>query len=297
MNLFFNRKKISLRKKHICIFLRLLVLFVFLIINFTEAGCQVQRRSNEQYFNHLQKTILNKSAFFFTLSTGVSQNAIINKKTGEYDIRSTLQPFFEGGINYQKSLKKNLFLIIGLRETVTGRNAIFKAPIKEINPYGYSESHSQLKINDFDFPISIPVFVEKGWQITKSKIVFIQTGVNFRCSLGSDIGYGYSLTDTNWQRIDVFSLELNSNNYRKPWINYNIGGGYGWVLKNYNILKLGVLANISFTKFISGTYQVDIPSHPLSQGTYGVTGSNMGLTVSYIFTGINKKLVKQYENN
>jgi hypothetical protein len=37
----------------------------------------------------------------------------------------------------------------------------------------------------------------------------------------------------------------------------------------------------SFTKFVNGTYQVNIPGHPLTEGTYGTTGSYTGM--SYVF--------------
>ena len=120
--------------------------------------------------------------------------------------------------------------------------------------------------------------------------------MSLRYAVGYDSDdYGYVLEDTNQQRIDVFSMDLNSNNYKKPWISYNLGGGYSWILKNYNTLRAGLLTNISFTQFVKGTYQVNIPGKPLTEGAYGVTGSYIGLSVSYGFTGTNKRWIREYE--
>ena len=135
------------------------------------------------------------------------------------------------------------------------------------------------------------MLLEKDWKLNKTQNVFIQAGFNLRFSFGYDsdsYGYGNVFTDANQQRIDVFSMELNSNNHNKPWISYNLGCGYGWTLKNNNVFKAGIIANISFTKFVNGTYQVNIPGHPLTEGTYRISGSYIGISLSYVFMRASK---------
>ncbi|MDQ2753078.1 MAG: hypothetical protein M3R72_08660, partial [Bacteroidota bacterium] len=90
-------------------------------------------------------------------------------------------------------------------------------------------------------------------------------------------------------------LNLNTNNQNKPWFTYSLGSGYQWVLKNNNLMKIGLVANLSFTHFVKGTYQITIPGDPITQGTYHVTGSYLGIAASYGFTGMNRKLVHSYE--
>lgn len=287
-----------LKKKLNCFFFKFFV-FLLLNINLFKANCQEKGGTDHiNTFRSSKEVFFNEPSFLITFLSGLTQKASINKETGQYTVKSSPQPFWEAGIDFRGKLNKSLFLIAGLRGIASGRNAVFNAPMSEINPYGYREPYPPLKINEFDFGISIPLLVERKWQTKKYKSTYIQAGLTFRYSLGFDSDdYGNVFTDTNHQEIDVFSMELNSNNHKKLWISYNLGGGYSWILKNYNILKAGVLANISFTKFVNGTYQINIPGKPLTEGTYGVTGSYIGLSVSYGFTGTNKRMTREYEKN
>lgn len=219
---------------------------------------------------------------------GLAQKAKLDPETGEYRVTSTVQPAGEIGFNLQCDLNNNLFFITGLAGTVTGRTAVFDAPLHQINP-AYPESFPPMTMPDADFCATIPIQLEKDWQLAKSKILYGRIGLNLKYSFGydEDIYESYA-RDTSNQQINVFSLNLNSNNHNKPWLTYTIGGGYGWSLKNQHVIKIGVIANISFTKFVSGTYEVNIPGHPLSEGRYSVTGSYIGLSFNYVFVRFQK---------
>lgn len=141
--------------------------------------------------------------------TGLTQKAAINKQVGQYVVKATPQPFWEAGINYRSKLNKTLFLLTGLKGTASGRNVVLKVPVEEINPI-YTESHSLVKLSEFDFVISVPLLLEKEWQIKQYKIAYVQAGLNLRYALGYDMdGYGYSLMDTTRQWIHVFDVKLN----------------------------------------------------------------------------------------
>ena len=90
-------------------------------------------------------------------------------------------------------------------------------------------------------------------------------------------------------------VNVYANNDAKPWISFPFQGGHDWVLKNKNLLKLAITANISFTKYVNGAYQVNIPNKPLIQGTCSSTGSYIGLSLSYVFTNANHRIRKAYE--
>jgi len=49
-----------------------------------------------------------------------------------------------------------------------------------------------------------------------------------------------------------------------------------------------VQADISPTYFLEGNYEFTIPNKPVTSGTYKISGSSLGLSVQYIFTGKNK---------
>lgn len=59
------------------------------------------------------------------------------------------------------------------------------------------------------------------------------------------------------------------------------GKNTGAVILNIQLMQVIDQTKKSFTKFVNGTYQVNIPGHPLTEGTYGTTGSYTGM--SYVF--------------
>lgn len=84
--------------------------------------------------------------------------------------------------------------------------------------------------------------------------------------------------------IDYFWMPLNKNNNNKPWLNYNAGAGYGFLLSNKNVLKTNLHINISNTAFMKGEYTFEVPGQPASSGLYKVNGSYIGIAISYVFT-------------
>ncbi|HEV8504494.1 MAG TPA: hypothetical protein VGQ53_03810 [Chitinophagaceae bacterium] len=236
----------------------------------------------------LYPKIVKRNLVSIYTAIGLSQKAKINPESGEYRVTSTAQPAGEIGLNAQCDLNNNLFFVTGFTLTIAGRNAAADVPAHQINPI-YPDPFPLMEISDADFCATIPFEIEKDWQLEKSKIIYGRIGLNLKYSFGydEDIVDNY-LYDPNNQRINVFSLELNSNNHNKPWFTYIISGGYGWTLRNHNLMKLGLVANISLTKFVSGRYEVNIPGDPLTEGSYGVTGSYIALSFNYVFVRFQK---------
>ncbi len=108
-------------------------------------------------------------------------------------------------------------------------------------------------------------------------------------------GTGSFYPDINGQNVEVFDLNLTIGNNYRPWINYNIGGGYSFLLRNDNFLEFNLLANASYTKMVNGDYQVNVTGKGMSTGKYSANLSYLGLTIAYIFTGTNKRLRNLYE--
>jgi hypothetical protein len=236
-----------------------------------------------------------ESSFFVTLSSGLAQKASIRKAEGPYTVTASPQPVWEAGVDYRTSLGSTVYSLIGFRTTVTGRNALFEAPIEKISPGVYSKPHPPLKMIEYGVSVAVPALVEKVWRRGAHNAVFVQGGVNLRYSLGYDSeSYGFMFQDTSGRWMEVFSLDLNSKNGNKPWLTCQLGGGYSWRLRNYNVLKAGVQANISRSKVVSGTYLVSIPGEPPTWGMYSLSESYVALSVSYGFTR-NKKRIRALE--
>ncbi|RTL58885.1 MAG: hypothetical protein EKK37_11225 [Sphingobacteriales bacterium] len=89
--------------------------------------------------------------------------------------------------------------------------------------------------------------------------------------------------------IEYVRIVQNNNNNRKPWINFHIGGGYEWKLNSRNFLQAGLKFNYSPVNAVSGTYQFNIGNLPEVKKRYGVSGSYIGINISYFFSTTLKK--------
>jgi hypothetical protein len=74
-----------------------------------------------------------------------------------------------------------------------------------------------------------------------------------------------------------------------------LSGGYSFFLSNYNFLTINLLANFSATKIANFNYTIDVTGKPESTGIYSANLSYVGLSICYIFTGANRRLLKLYE--
>jgi hypothetical protein len=61
------------------------------------------------------------------------------------------------------------------------------------------------------------------------------------------------------------------------------------------LLRINLLANFSATKVVNFNYSIDVTGKPESTGIYSAKLSYVGLSISYIFTGANRRLLKLYE--
>jgi hypothetical protein len=140
--------------------------------------------------------------------------------------------------------------------------------------------------------------LEKRILYTNTKYFLINAGarVNFSTGADFDISSIY-LQNTGNGIYNAGEVNVYANNDARPWISFPINAGYGWLLKNNNnILQLAICSNISFTKYVKGTYRVDIPNKPLTEGRYSSTGSYIGISLNYVFTNANYRIRKKYES-
>ena len=139
---------------------------------------------------------------------------------------------------------------------------------------------------------------ERRWAGKNNSTWNVDAGINVRLDPNEE-GYGYDYGGINVNGQGVLVLDMNGDigNNLKPWLNYNIGGGYSIFLSNYNFLRINLIANFSATKIANFNYTISVTGKPESTGTYSANLSYAGLSFSYIFTGTNKRLLKLYERN
>ena len=221
------------------------------------------------------------SPFSVVFVAGVTGPAMIRNMGGKYNIESSSMPAGELGFHYRKQISRSLNLVTGLLVAGVGRTATFDIPTDRIDPSPW-ERFPIHKNRNFDFALSIPLLLEKGWQKKNNGTIYGQAGISLRKSLMYWLDeYLVQVMDQNGRLQDVLYMDLNVNNYRKPWVSVNLGGGYQKQLKNKHVFSLGLMTNISYTQHARGTFIIDIPGEDLIEGTYGVWGSYIGVSAGY----------------
>lgn len=282
------------RKKRKTFFLTFFKWMVFICPVLPVRAQKLPKKTIDSLQSSSTSVIIPKGCFYLTLLSGITQKASLHKTEGFYNAKATVQPYWEAGADYQHTLKNCVSYLFGLHLAVGGRNSKFNLPVEKINP-NLAKPYI-LENNEFDFGLALPLFLEKKWNMNYYKSIYAQGGIQLHYSFGYACdSYGEMVEDSNGNYVNVISEDLNANNSNKPWFTYTLGSGYKWVLKNNNLLKIGIVANLSFTHFIQGPYQINVPGDPITQGTYHVNGSYIAIAASYGFTGSNRRMVRNYE--
>lgn len=246
---------------------------------------------------NIPKVIFKGSWFGLYLSPYTAQKGKPIRQSGPYSMSASNVPGIEAGANYFINFDKDYALILGAHVGFSGRNFKLFISKSDFNPNLENDIDFRGRLTkDYDIYLSAPVWFEKRWTRKNNSIWNVDAGLNVRFDPNEEFYiYDYGGRDTNGQYVPVLSMDGYIGNNWKPWINYNIGGGYSMFLSNYNFLRINLLANFSATKIANFNYTIDVTGKPQSTGTYSANLSYVGLSISYIFTGANKRLLKLYE--
>lgn len=278
-------------KKIISINLFLIFVFFFPVANISAQINSIQRE------NLLKEIVFVGNHIQFNFSVFSAFKARLKEISGHYPVNTTSTPGLQLGFKYQINFNNNYSLITGPEAVITGRNFNvlfhkndFSPPL--IRDYNFKGKDTYLA----DLILSLPILFEKRYLYKKTKFFFVNAGFRLNISTGADFDiFSFLVQNTNNGFINVAETNVYANNDAKPWISLPINAGHGWLLKNNNILQLSICSNLSFTKYVNGTYQVNIPNKPLTEGKYSSTGSYIGLSMNYVFTNTNYRIRKAYE--
>jgi len=239
-----------------------------------------------------------KSGISFSISPYVVNKAKATPSSGAYRLKPIYMYGFEAGPNYHININNNYSLIIGLHGGGAATNYKLFISKSDFNPNLNFDVHEDGQLTSaWDFYISVPIWIEKRWFMKNNSFWDFIAGANVRYYpiryYGDEAGINYP--DVNGNYVLVLDINASIGNNLRPWVNYNIGGGYSMLLRNNNYLQCNLVANFSGKKIIDGTYQINVSGKPQSTGTYSENWSYIGLSFSYIFTGANKRLRKMYE--
>lgn len=263
--------------------------------------CQVASKT-ENIFTDLNtinnEIVLKKSHFSIEISASVLPKAKISRTEGNYRLQSRLQSAYDGGINYIYNVNKHLLISSGFHVVIGERNFFLNVPSEDVSRYNVS---GRLIIFDKQTwgAIRVPLLVEKKINATKGGLISLKAGLNIRYSgFTTDLLMeGGGLYDSNNNVTSIFSASFSERNDNKPWITVLAGASKLFVLDNKNIVSVGLQADISTTYFYTGDYKITIPDKPVTSGRYKINGTSLGLSLQYIFTGVNKRLLRSYQKN
>jgi hypothetical protein len=275
---------------------------VLLCLFITNAGiCQVAPMVEPEVrpeMNIRKKKERTKPYVGIEIASYMLPQAKIKKTEGKYKLRSRLQSAYEIGLNYFYEKPKGIAFYFGFHFIVGKINFFLTVPPEDTRVFLYPPDGSLiLEYKELWGAFKFPFLFSKEFNTPKWGDISIRTGFNVMYSgLMTDLGIGGAVNlDSNYNRFELFSTVLKSNNNYKPWVTFTFGGGKNFYLKNKNILCLNVTSDISTTNFYKADYTITIPGQPVSTGTYRVNGTSLGLSLQYIFTGQNKKIIREYQ--
>lgn len=233
-------------------------------------------------------------------SSGISVfKARLNNQSGTHPVKSSMAPGLALGIKYQFNFSNEYGVTIGPEVIVAGRNFITSFNKNDFSP-ALTEDAEINATNGYlaDLILSFSATIEKRILYKPAKYLFFNSGLRFNISTGADLAiFRIVLPNTNNGFYDAGGVDVYANNDAKPWISIPLNAGHSWLLKNNNLLQLSLCSNVSFTKYVNGTYRIDIPGRISTTGLYNTTGSYIGLSLNYVFTSTNYKIRKAYETN
>ena len=275
--------------------------FILLLVFFTQI---IAAQNQNRVTDNIDSTKNNFTEVFQknNISIQIKAEALpkANFKTheGYYHLFSRPHSSFSAGLNYIFNLNDAWSFYSGLHFNLTKSNYFGNIPPADLTGSGVFISEEPPLIYDKEvyYRLFVPLIAKRRFKFSESGFWDVRSGINLNYSgFSSDVGIGMSVGDTNNRQIHFFNSSFKSNNNFKPWISFSLGAAKNFLLKNKNLLAVELFCELSNTDFLKADYEITIPDKPVTRGTYSVTGSCLGLSVEYTFTGVNKRLVHSYQ--
>ena len=259
-----------------------------------------QTKSNSSAKWESGNEVFNGRSIGFSIIPYIVDKTKATSFSGTYHLNTLYMNGFEAGPDYRFNFSRSYSLMVGFHAGAAARNFKMIIPKTDFKPnLQFDVDEWGAPNRQWDFYASFPIWIEKRWILKDNNFCSVIAGANIRFYpiryYGDEVEIYYP--DVNGNQIPVLKIDATIGNNLRPWINYNIGGGYALLLKNNNFLQCNLVANFSTTKIVNGTYTINVTGKPQSTGSYSANLSYIGLSFSYIFTGANKRLRKMYEND
>ena len=190
---------------------------------------------------------------------------------------------FEAGVDYLINKNKNTSLNTGFHIGFAPRNFTFIAPKNYVQPFYNDDYVMNGGLSNISplFYASIPLTFEKRI-FRKNNFFYYGGGVNLKYALMfSEDEEGYFL-DARRTRIAVMTENWKTN--FNVFVQANASIGYGFILKNKNLFKVGLCSNIALSNVSTANYTFTPPTGTNQDGLYVTRAGFIGLSFSYVLT-------------
>ncbi|MEP6949406.1 MAG: hypothetical protein ABI863_09035 [Ginsengibacter sp.] len=279
--------------------LKMSVIIALVLIASYPTSSFSQTAHNYNYDSMPRMVHLGRSSLSFSISPYIVNKARAQPIAGNYHLKTIYANGFEAGLDYHINLSECYSISVGMHGGAAARNYKLFISKNDFNPnLNFDVNENGQLTSEYDFYACMPIWLEKRWFTKSSSFWNVVTGLNVRYYPIRYYGDGVELIypDVNGNQMTVLEINASFGNNLRPWLNYNIGGGYAILLRNNNYLQGNLMANFSGKKIVNGTYTINVNGKPQSTGTYSANLSYIGLSFSYIFTGANKRMRKLYES-
>jgi hypothetical protein len=257
-------------------------LFVALFFLFS-AVAKAQGKKKDQVWDEL----FGRNHFSVALMAGASEKATVHADPKRFGLGSSNKLATGINFSYHYHFNKNLSLSTGLHFAIPVTNLKYHVPQQAMNPDpGYAfTSFDHDHYREGYFLIRLPVSLEARWFAGNKKFWQVNAGASLVNYVMNELEIADYHIDQNGQLQRSFYMLLERKvPSSAPWLNYHFGGSRVWMLENRNLLSLGFIVNLSFTKFWAGNFILSPPGITPINGEYSFKGSYIGLTGSYTLT-------------
>lgn len=252
---------------------------IYSILPFVSFGQSMRSEINFKTLKEKNNSLFTNTNWEFILIPNITQRAVLtHNPMSLYRLDSKPQISGEFGVNSIIPININYSIIIGLHYGITGRNAQYIVPDKEVgipdnDIYPFTGPLArEYDVSYFSFPIQI----ERRYFRNEKRASLLTAGFNVRFA---------PLNGSSSADMNVMKTTIAGN--KKAFVNFNLGYGYAFLLKNLNIFKLGLSVNIDPSYIAKGDFTL-ITQSSYDYGNYTVKGSYLGIAASYLLTKARK---------
>ena len=221
-----------------------------------------------------------------SIAPSLIEKGHIHGDKNKYQISSTPQFGGEVLINYYYNFESNYVLVFSagaellvhdfnyeipkeMFDSVGGTNISFNpvGPIKMSSSYLKAQAEVQSKFHKKH---------KKSW------VGVVGLSILYPIQGGDEYSAGI-LWGSNSQSAEEYLLIQYDYYEQRPLLNFHISGGHEWILNRGNLLQANVKVNFSPVTFAYATYRFNVGNQPEVSGNYRISGSYIGLCISYVF--------------